>query len=69
MLLRSVLPLETIRTTVAEVRTTEEFNARLGALGLPPMDQLFARPVFALDYSTDAANDEAVESVRQVLAS
>jgi hypothetical protein len=33
------------------------------------MDQLFARPVFALDYSTDAANDEAVESVRQVLAS
>jgi hypothetical protein len=62
MLLRSVLPLETIRTTV-EIQTAEQLNASLVASGLPTMDRLFARSAFELDYKGTPIEDaEIVES-------
>ena len=62
MLLRSVLPLETIRTTV-EVQTAEQLNASLVAAGLPTMDRLFARSAFELDFKGSPIEADEAELV------
>ena len=64
MLLRSVLPLETIRTTV-EVQTAEQLNASLVAAGLPTMDRLFARSAFELDYKGSPIEADEAELVAE----
>jgi hypothetical protein len=62
LLLRSVLPLEaTVRATVEQVVSLEHLDEDLRKHGLPPSAELFARPVFEVDYKGSAVETEEAE--------